>query len=394
MNISRTSTNVKLARPIHIGEEDTAIYAEAARTGVNDRWKLSSNEKRWAQHQPYLLEKGYQLRPRYHPGWVRSWEGTNRNPRACEDALTIESFKIMDAVRVRDGKRVIIKAFDTRVTPNELSVLQYLSDERLQSSPSNHCTFAMDSFPVPDDEGWVFVVMETYHSIYIVPFETVGEVIELARQLLEGLVFMHGRNLAHRDCASANIMMKADTLFVSTPHPHPSYSYLTEDAQFRVGVKPRRGHTVKYYYIDFGLATLFPSYAERTLVTGADGRERDVPELLTPEIPYDPFKVDVWIIGRFLWKDFYAKSSGSLHFLEALLQRMTETNPSHRLTAEEACSEFELIRERLEPRILARTLNPNFVQRVIYSLSDGLHWSVNWFRRSVLRHQPQEIFLP
>ncbi|CAE6467735.1 unnamed protein product [Rhizoctonia solani] len=290
-----------------IDDEEVAIYAEAARTGENDRWRISSNEQLWIRHQPYLLEKGFQLRPRYRPGWVRSWAGTNRNPRVCEDALTVESFKIMDAVRLRDGKRVILKAFDTRVTPNELSVLQYLSNEELQANPLNHCAFALDSFPVPGDEGWVFAVMETYHSIYAVPFETIGEVVELARQLLEGLTFMHELNLAHRDCASANIVMKADTLFKSAPHPHPSYSHLTADARHRVRLRPRRGQAVKYYFIDFGLATLFPSRAERTLVTGADGREREVPELSTPDIPYDPFKVDVWIIGRFLWKDFYTK---------------------------------------------------------------------------------------
>ncbi|KAJ1304253.1 hypothetical protein OPQ81_005414 [Rhizoctonia solani] len=393
MNISRTSANVKLARPINIDEEEAATYAEAARTGVNDRWKLSSNEKLWVKHQPYLLEKGYQLRPRYRPGWVRSWAGTNRNPRVCEDALTIESFKIMDAVRVVDGKRIIIKVFDTRITPNELPILQYLSDEHLQSNPSNHCTFALDSFPVPANEGWVFVVMETYYPIYIVPFETIGEVVELTRQLLEGLVFMHERNLAHRDCASANIMMKADTLFTSTPHPHPSYSYLTEDAQYRVGIQPRSGHTVKYYYIDFGLAILFPTHAERTLVTGADGRERNVPELATPDIPYDPFKVDIWTIGNFIRNDFYSKSSYSLYFLESLLKRMTEADPTLRPTADEAFSEFELIRERLEPGIHARVLNPNVFQRFMYSLNDGFHWSVDWLRRTVLRRQPQSISL-
>ncbi|KAG8750814.1 hypothetical protein FRC11_010029 [Ceratobasidium sp. 423] len=299
----------------------------------------------------------------------------------------------MDAVRVKDGKRVIIKAFDTQLTPNELPVLQYLSDEHLRSNPSNHCASALDYFPVPDNEGWVFVVMETYHSIYITPFETIGEVIELARQLLEGLVFMHERNLAHRDCASANIMMKADTLFTSTPHPHPSYSYLTEDAQYRVGVQPRSEHTVKYYYIDFGLSVLFPSHAERRLVTGADGRERNVPELATPDIPYDPFKVDVWIIGNFIWNDFYIKSSHSLYFLESLLKRMIEVDPSLRPTSDEAFSEFELIRERLEPRIHTRALYPNVFQRAIYTLTDGFYWSVDWLRRTVLRRQPQSISL-
>ncbi|KAJ1299254.1 hypothetical protein OPQ81_002184 [Rhizoctonia solani] len=377
-----------------ISDEQAAIYAEAARTGENDRWKLSTNERQWVQHQPYLLAKGYQLRPRYHLGWERSWEGTNRNPRVCEDSLTIQSFKIMDAVRIEDGKRVIIKAFDARITPNELRVLQYLSSEDIQSNPHNHCSCALDSFPVPGKEGWIFVVMDTYHPLSITPFETVGEVVELIRQLLEGLVFMHGLNLAHRDCASTNIMMKADELFKNTPHPHPNYSFLTEDGRHYVELYPRRSRNIKYYFIDFGLATLFPSYAERTLVVGEEGRERDVPELSTPDTPYDPFKVDICIIGRFLWRDFYTKSSRGLYFLEPLLKRLIDVEPSRRPTADEAFADFELIRKTLEPRILARALNPNIFQRVVYSLYDGFYWSFDFFKRSVLQRQPERILLP
>ncbi|CEL61326.1 hypothetical protein RSOLAG1IB_09939 [Rhizoctonia solani AG-1 IB] len=376
-----------------ITEEQAATYAEASRTGMNDRWKLSANEKLWVKYQPYLLEKGYQLRPRYHPGWVRSWEGTNRNPRACEDSLTIASFKIMDAIRIRDGKRVIVKVFDTQATPSELPILQYLSAETIQSDSRNHCACALDSFPVPDDDGWVFVVMDTYYSVFVKPFETVEEVVELIRQLLEGLVFMHNLNLAHRDCASANIVMKADTIFKSTPHPHPTYAYLTEDRRDFVRYHTRRNHSVKYYFIDFGLATLFPSHAERSLVVGADGRERNIPELSTPDVPYDPFKVDICIIGKFLWRDFYVKSSRSLYFLEPLVKRLIDVDPSQRPTADEAFADFELIREALEPRILARALNPNVFQRVIYSLSDGFHWACSWFMHSVSLRQPAEISL-
>ncbi|CAE6497931.1 unnamed protein product [Rhizoctonia solani] len=378
----------------YVSDEMAAAYAEAAKTGINDRWGLSSNEQSWVKYQPYLLEQGYQLRPRYRPGWVRSWDGTRRNPRVHEDSLTIESFRIMDAVRETDGKRVIIKAFDTRMTPSELSVLQYLSEETIQSNPRNHCAGALDSFPIPDRDGWMFIVMDTYYSLSIVPFETVGEVVEMVRQLLEGLSFMHSLNIAHRDCASTNIMMKADTLFKNTPHPHPNYSFLTEDGRDYIEFYPRREHSVKYYFIDFGLATLFPSYTERTLVVGAEGRERDIPELSTPDVPYDPFKVDICIIGRFLSRDFYEKSNRSLYFLEPLVKRFTDTNPTQRPTADEAFADFELIREMLEPRILARALNPNIFQSAMYSLSDGLHWTFNWFARAILRRQPERIALP
>ncbi|KAG8711856.1 hypothetical protein FRC11_001647 [Ceratobasidium sp. 423] len=317
--------------PEYLDDDESALYAEAARSGQNDPWKLVTNELHW-------------LRPRYRPGWVRSWAGTNYNPLICEDSLTLESFKIMDATRIRDERQVIIKVFDTLASPEELPTLQYLAADRLRSNPRNHCAYALDSFPVPDRESWVFVVMDTYCSIDIVPFETIGEVVELVYQLLEGLAFMHDINIAHRDCALANIVMKADPLFESIPHPHPSYMYLTKDGRERVKLRTRAGRDVKYFFIDFGLAVKFPSYAERTFVTGIEGREREIPEFSTPNKAYDPFKLDVCILGRSLWRDFYQNSSRSLYFMEPLLERMVATKPSDRPTAAEALEHFEFVR--------------------------------------------------
>jgi hypothetical protein len=50
-----------------------------------DPGRLSDTEKRWTNYQPYLLAKGYQLRPRYQPGWVPSWTIHGGNPESCED---------------------------------------------------------------------------------------------------------------------------------------------------------------------------------------------------------------------------------------------------------------------------------------------------------------------
>jgi hypothetical protein len=47
--------------------------------------ELSEVEKRWVSFQPYLLAKGYQLRPRYRPGWIPSWKSTGAEPFLCED---------------------------------------------------------------------------------------------------------------------------------------------------------------------------------------------------------------------------------------------------------------------------------------------------------------------
>lgn len=47
--------------------------------------QLADAEKRWVGYQPYLLSKGYQLRPRYRPDWIPSWTIHGGNPMLCED---------------------------------------------------------------------------------------------------------------------------------------------------------------------------------------------------------------------------------------------------------------------------------------------------------------------
>lgn len=47
---------------------------------------LYPNEIRWAEYYEYLLGKGYQLRPRFRPGWVPSWKDKNLDPHECEDS--------------------------------------------------------------------------------------------------------------------------------------------------------------------------------------------------------------------------------------------------------------------------------------------------------------------
>lgn len=47
---------------------------------------LLPGEEFWRDHQVWLAEKGYMLRPRYMPDWVPSWS-SSRHVFDCEDAL-------------------------------------------------------------------------------------------------------------------------------------------------------------------------------------------------------------------------------------------------------------------------------------------------------------------
>lgn len=49
--------------------------------------EISEKEQKWRNRYYFFLDRGYQLRPRYVPGWTPSWVGTDLDPSYCEDAV-------------------------------------------------------------------------------------------------------------------------------------------------------------------------------------------------------------------------------------------------------------------------------------------------------------------
>ena len=117
---------------------------------------------------------------------------------------------------------------------------------------------------------------------------------------------VHGFNtvtqIHFRDCAFKNLMMDATRLFPDGFHPmrldcHPQQ--ITRPAT----LLSRNDVPVTYYYVDFGISTwLKPEDADR-LVVGSDGLDQEVPEL-SDDVPYDPFKVDIFVLGNFFRQNF------------------------------------------------------------------------------------------
>ena len=68
-------------------------------------------------------------------------------------------------------------------------------------------------------------------------------------------------------------------------------------------INRRDAEGIKYYFIDFGISSVFEDATEKRLVLGMWGRDRNIPELsLTDE--YDPFPVDIRILGH-VYRDFF-----------------------------------------------------------------------------------------
>lgn len=107
------------------------------------------------------------------------------------------------------------------------------------------------------------------------------------------------RRQLYRDCTPPNIMMDWKPL-VNEPF-HPIRNHISLDGQRDLEIRARSAAPVRYYFIDFGLSTWFENKGTPALVSGEYGREQGVPELRSGK-PYDPFKVDVFILGAFLKK--------------------------------------------------------------------------------------------
>jgi hypothetical protein len=101
--------------------------------------------------------------------------------------------------------------------------------------------------------------------------------------------------LSRRDCSLKNVLMDATHMYPLGFHP--VVNLFLDDMRTPAPRISRLDAGVKYYFIDYGISSYFPPGSRRELVLGIAGRDQDVPEL-SDDVPYDPFKVDIFTIGN------------------------------------------------------------------------------------------------
>lgn len=208
----------------------------------------------------------------------------------------------------------------------------------------NHCVRILDSFVDAIEPDRYFIVMPFLCPYDDPPFGAAGEVVDFVRQTLEvrpvrifelytvihmghllrdfasfivrmlpignlSQVLRRGytdsNTLITRDCTSENIMMDASALF---PHGHhPVRRSATPDGIYVAHPLSRIDHPVKYYFIDFGISTRF-ELGEPTLVVGAKGRDKELPEL-SRDVKYNAMQADIFILGNMYKKDLLKVSA-------------------------------------------------------------------------------------
>ncbi|KAJ7466648.1 kinase-like domain-containing protein [Mycena galericulata] len=317
---------------------------------------LTPGEIFWRDHQPWLEECGYSLRPRFRPGWIPSWKtDPEETGILSEDGIVLSPSQIIDAIRIEDGASVALKVISKTAFPDEARIQEYFSSKELASAPRNHCLPLLDQLSPPDAEDKLILVMKLMRGYDSPRFDTFGEAVEFFHQIFEGLQFMHHHNVAHRDCNSMNIMMDGQHLFPQGFHPQ-TQEYRPDKIYKRAKYYTRTQRPVKYYFIDFGFAKKFGP-GEDTRAYPLIGGDDSAPEFqsmqnLTTQL--DPFPTDIYYLGNLIRTEFldgYQRMAMSrkfgFDFMRPLVSDMVQTDPAKRPNIDEVVTRFAEMRRGL-----------------------------------------------
>ncbi|KAJ7611958.1 hypothetical protein B0H17DRAFT_1221072 [Mycena rosella] len=315
---------------------------------------LGEAERAWVHYQPFLEARGYMLRRRYRPGWVSDIVAFGKSPLDCEDSITCHG-EVLDATRLLTGDSVVLKMVET--SSAETSIAAFLA---CTPGAEKHAIQTLEVIPMYDNPQRAFMVMPRMRAVSDPPFfYTVREFIEFVEQVLQGLVFLHSKNIAHRDICTANMVMDASLLIPAGFHFGRTCTsdgvqclhFDADDANPLVIKSRTRAAPIRYVYIDFGLSVRFRTMEARQLVTGERGRLRKhVPEICET-VPYDAFKADVGLVGGMLLGEFLLFYRG-LDFIMPFVRKLRRRDPARRPDAATALVLFQRLVSKMDETAL------------------------------------------
>ncbi|KAJ7646848.1 kinase-like domain-containing protein [Roridomyces roridus] len=353
---------------------------------LEEHWnsgRLPQDEIFWREHYSWLKECGYLLRSRYAPGWTAPWTDPKNVRKATEGDVMPPFGVVADATRISDGLTVLIKKSDPLRNDapifHEGRIFRKVSSEPMASHPKNRCIQMIEILPVPDDNKFELIVMPFYYDWMLIPFGSVGEVLEFFAQIFEGLQFMHNNHMWHGDIKSDNILMDASPLFVEPVHPwKPRWTRdLSRFSRFKN--QNRLEHPVKCHLIDFDLSGL-----ESPRKSGTHG----VPKFEDPDDmkPFDPFPVDVFYLGNLIRTHFTEgepaytiKKKRGFEFMHDLVTDMLNTDPAKRPDMDQVVHRFTELKAGLSEWKLRSRFASVDEDPVIRIFKSTAHWSRQFF---------------
>ncbi|KAI5900649.1 uncharacterized protein SCHCODRAFT_02563594 [Schizophyllum commune H4-8] len=326
-------------------------------------------EQWWVDHRSWLENRGYLLRPRFTPGWSPSWHDPKVNSEDAEDRFPADKPNVLDATKLPFGEPVMLKRVN-KLQSKEVEITAMLSSPALLKDPRNHCIPVYDVLEIPDDDNLRILVLPLLRKYDDPPFDTVGEVVDCLRQVLECVHFLHEHNIVHGNIEARHIMMHAAPLYDAPFHP------VEQNMRFdwRGRIAPSRTRTedpVEYHILDFSRASVHDPHASEASASdkGLGAADDDVD---------DPFAHDVYSLGTWIRDDFLKGTRRYKHLdvLDPLVDEMTRDDPVKRPTMKEVMSRFEgaiglLSSWKLRSRAMEQ----------VYGLQNHNHHGSHWARR-------------
>ncbi|KAJ7434816.1 kinase-like domain-containing protein [Mycena galericulata] len=225
------------------------------------------------------------------------------------------------------GRNVFIKA--VRASSTEWSIIKALS-----TSPRNSWNRTIPCVSIIHAKKWVFIVQAAWGTMWDHPqWDSVSTRLRMARQLIEGLCFMHTEGVAHGDLHPGNIVCNHEDI-------HPAHTRWPSGKP-----QPAFQSTFDYQlaFIDFEFAVRFTAQNHiREFEQGPPDAFR--PPECSDDAKYDVLAADIYSLGQVL-KHELAIDSKTLPPIDtravapdyiALLDSMTAEEPRDRPTAARA----------------------------------------------------------
>ncbi|TCD60194.1 hypothetical protein EIP91_010590 [Steccherinum ochraceum] len=221
----------------------------------------------WKDHYDFILARGFALRDHWRPGSSMlpstGYDASLRRPAILPDG--------MDARDTRNGRVVMIRKLQT--SSFELQLLTALSTRELREYPDNPCCKLLSRFCDRGDPATTFIVVPCPHDPFRPFFYNVDEIMQYGKQVLQGIAFLHTRNVA-------NVFPLPEGMDIAIPFQYDHQSILNQPFNTQAYKRPQN---ILYYLTHLRYAVLQNQREGDSAGSGSDLRLMRTPDTSTED---------------------------------------------------------------------------------------------------------------